>query len=169
MSQLFARKALLQDGWSDNVRLTIRAGRIEAIETGVARDDREAALGILIPGLGNAHSHAFQRALAGHTEQRSPAHRDTFWTWREKMYELAARVDPEALTAIASQAYSEMLASGYTAVAEFHYLHTAPGNAADDAMLAAIREAADRSGIRVTYVPVLYERGGFDEHEIGAT
>jgi formimidoylglutamate deiminase len=165
MSQHFARKALLQDGWSDNVRLTIRAGRIEAIETDVARDDREPALGILIPGLGNGHSHAFQRALAGHTEQRSPAHRDTFWTWREKMYELAARVDPEALTAIASQAYSEMLASGYTAVAEFHYLHTAPGNAADDTMLAAIREAADRSGIRVTYVPVLYERGGFDEPE----
>ena len=111
MSQLFARKALLQDGWSDNVRLTIRAGRIEAIETGVARDDREPALGILIPGLGNGHSHAFQRALAGRTEQRSPAHRDTFWTWREKMYELAARVDPEALTAIFAE-WRRVLAAG---------------------------------------------------------
>jgi formimidoylglutamate deiminase len=165
MSQLFARKALLHDGWSDNVRLTVRAGRIESIETDVTPDDREPALGIVIPGLGNGHSHAFQRALAGHTEERSPADRDTFWTWREKMYELAARVDPEALAAIASQAYSEMLAAGYTAVAEFHYLHTAPGNAANDAMLTAIVDAADRSGIRVTYVPVLYERGGFDEPE----
>ena len=165
MSQLFARKALLQDGWSDRVRLTIRSGRIESIETGVTPDDGEPSLGIVIPGLGNGHSHAFQRALAGHTERRSPAHRDNFWTWREKMYALAARLNPGALAAIASQAYSEMLASGYTAVAEFHYLHTAPGDVSDGTMLAAILEAAERSGIRVTYIPVLYERGGFDEPE----
>jgi formimidoylglutamate deiminase len=165
MSQLFARKVLLQDGWSDNVRLSVRAGRIGSIEIGATPDDGEPALGIVIPGLGNGHSHAFQRALAGHTEQRSPADRDTFWTWREKMYELAARMDAEALAAIAAQAYCEMLASGYTAVAEFHYLHTTPGDAGDDAMLAAILDAAEQSGIRVTYVPVLYERGGFNEPE----
>ncbi len=136
------------------------------MEPGVAPAAADIDTGILIPGLSNSHSHAFQRALAGRTERRSPQGKDNFWTWRERMYELAARLDADALTAIATQAYNEMLASGYTAVAEFHYLHTPPaGGHDDDAMLDAILGAAGRSGIRMTYVPVLYERAGFDQPE----
>ena len=165
MTTLLARKALLPDGWTDNVRLTLDGGHISAVEPGVAPGNDEA-LGYLIPGLCNAHSHAFQRALAGHTEQRSPAGRDNFWSWRERMYELAGRVSAEALTAIARQAYCEMLRSGYTSVAEFHYLHRDPtdGNATDT-MFEAIVTAARDSGIRLTYVPVHYERAGFEDPE----
>ena len=166
MTSLFATKALLPDGWRDNVRLTLDGGRISATQAGVTAAPEDELTGFAIPGLCNAHSHAFQRALAGHTEQRSPAGRDSFWTWRERMYELAGRVDSAMLTAIARQAYCEMVASGYTAVAEFHYLHrdTAQPDK-HDAMLQALVSAADDSGIRLTYVPVLYERAGFDDDE----
>ena len=117
---IFARKALLQKGWADDVRFTIADGRIADIQRGTAVEGGEFAAGVVIPGLGNAHSHAFQRALAGRTERRSPRGKDNFWTWRERMYELAGELDPESLAAISAQAYSEMLASGYTGVAEFH-------------------------------------------------
>ena len=163
---IFARKALLQKGWADDVRFTIADGRIAGIQPGTAVEGSEFVAGVVIPGLGNAHSHAFQRALAGRTERRSPRGKDNFWTWRERMYELAGQLDPESLAAIAAQAYSEMLASGYTGVAEFHYLHAvAGGRHPEGAMAEAILAAARRSGIRLTYVPVLYERAGFDEPE----
>ena len=167
METIFARKALLQKGWTQNVRFRIAAGRIQEIEPATAPEQDDYVAGCVIPGLSNAHSHAFQRALAGHTEQRSPAGRDNFWSWRERMYELAAKVSAELLQSIATQAYSEMLASGYTSVAEFHYLHREPGAAHDDdAMFNAIRCAAESSGIRLTYVPVLYERAGFESSAV---
>jgi len=166
MTVLFARKALLSGGWTDNVRLTVDAGRITGIEPGETPVDGDERLGCVIPGLCNAHSHAFQRALAGHTEQRSPAGRDNFWSWRERMYELAGRVSAAALVAIARQAYCEMLRSGYTAVAEFHYLHRDPTDPESvDSMFDAIVTAARESGIRLTYVPVHYERAGFEDPE----
>ncbi|MCH9695633.1 MAG: formimidoylglutamate deiminase [Gammaproteobacteria bacterium] len=164
MKTVFAKKALLTDGWTDNVRLSVAGGRIQAIEAGATATSGDAVAGYVIPGLCNAHSHAFQRALAGHTEQRSPAQHDNFWTWRERMYELANVVDADALTAIATQVYTEMLASGYTTVAEFHYLHRDPQNPdATDTMFDAITAAAATSGIRLTYVPVHYERAGFND------
>ena len=139
MTTVFARKALLPDGWADDVRLEIASGRIAGLEKGASAAPGDTLVGSIIPGLCNAHSHAFQRALAGHTEQRSPAGQDSFWTWRERMYELAGVVDAQALTAIARQAYCEMLASGYTSVAEFHYLHRDPKNPdAEDSMFEAI-------------------------------
>lgn len=166
MTAIFANKALLPEGWRDNVRVTVSGGLIEDIEIGVSVATGDEPAGCVIPGLCNAHSHAFQRALAGHTEQRSPAGRDSFWSWRERMYELAGSIDAAALTAIARQAYCEMLTSGYTAVAEFHYLHRDPKDPdKQDAMLDAIVEAARDSGIRLTYVPVLYERAGFDDRK----
>ncbi len=164
MTTILARKALLPDGWADDVRLEIGDGRIREVTAAAGTDD--SALGCLIPGLCNAHSHAFQRALAGHTEERSPAGRDNFWSWRERMYALAGRVSADALEAIACQAYCEMLAAGYTSVAEFHYLHRDPaGKRQGDAMFEAIAAAAERSGIRLTYVPVHYERAGFEDPE----
>jgi formimidoylglutamate deiminase len=166
MSTIFARKALLHKGWAENVRIQVAAGRIEKIASEQLADPDDIVAGIVIPGLANAHSHAFQRALAGHTEQRGPDDKDNFWTWRSRMYRLAGVVDADRLTAIARQAYTEMLASGYTAVAEFHYLHCEPGGLMnDDVMLQAIVTAAADSGIRLTYVPVLYERAGFDQPE----
>ncbi len=164
MTTLFARKALLPNGWTDHVRLHLDDGRIGRIEAGVEAARGDDQLGYVIPGLCNAHSHAFQRALAGHTEQRSPEGRDNFWTWRERMYELAGRVSAGALTAIARQAYCEMLRAGYTSVAEFHYLHRDPTDGdAVDTMFEAITTAACDSGIRLTYVPVHYERAGFED------
>ena len=166
MTTLFARKALLPGGWNDDVRLTLANGRIRDVAIGASPGDSEETLGCVIPGLCNAHSHAFQRALAGHTEQRSPAGRDNFWSWRERMYELAGRVSAEVLVAIARQAYCEMLRSGYTSVAEFHYLHRDPLDSnATDTMFEAIVTAARDSGIRLTYVPVHYERAGFEDPE----
>ena len=166
MMHIFARKALLQKGWADDVRLTIADGRIAGIQRDASATGADFIAGVVIPGLGNAHSHAFQRALAGRTERRSPRGKDNFWTWRERMYELAGDLDPESLAAIAAQAYSEMVASGYTGVAEFHYLHAvAGGRHPEGAMAEAILAAACSSGIRLTYVPVRYERAGFEQPE----
>ena len=163
MKTVFARQALLPNGWADNVRMTVDSGILSAIESGALAAPGDVSVDYAMPGLGNAHSHAFQRALAGHTEERSPSGSDNFWTWRERMYQLADVVDAEALTAIARQAYCEMLTSGYTSVAEFHYLHRDPTTGdADDRMFEAIRHAARDAGIRLTYVPVHYERAGFD-------
>ena len=159
MTTVFARKALLPNGWSDNVRLDVAAGSLRSVEPDVTPGPDDVVLGCVLPGLANAHSHAFQRALAGHTEQRSPAGKDSFWTWRKRMYALAARIDAEALYAIARQAYTEMLGAGFVAVTEFHYLHGTPG------MFDALKRAAADSGIRLTYTPVLYERAGFDQPE----
>ena len=164
MHQILARRALLRTGWADNVVLTVRNGEISRVLVGVAPGSPvDLVAGIVIPGLTNAHSHAFQRALAGRTEYRSGAERDSFWTWRERMYELTARLDPGSLTAIARQAYAEMLAAGYTSVVEFHYLFRDRAGREDaGAMFGALARAARDSGIRLTYVPVLYERAGFD-------
>lgn len=159
MSNVFARKALLESGWAADVRIILDGGRIGAVETGTTSEPGDCIAGIVIPGLCNAHSHAFQRALAGRTEVRSPKGDDTFWTWRDRMYALAARLDGETLSAIASQAYSEMIASGFTSVVEFHYLLS------DPALVDAIFDAAERAGIRLTFIPVLYERAGFDKQE----
>ncbi len=167
MSTVFASKALLESGWASDVRIEISSGVISRIDVNEARSGDDTELGFVIPGLCNAHSHAFQRALAGHTEQRSPAGCDNFWTWRERMYELAGRVDADSLTAIARQAYCEMLCSGYTSVIEFHYLHRDPASRqTTDTMFAAISAAAADSGIRLTYVPVLYERAAFNDSEL---
>jgi formimidoylglutamate deiminase len=166
MSSIFARKALLADGWADNVQLHIEAGRIAAIAENARATAEIPEFGIVIPGLANAHSHAFQRVLAGHTEERGPASKDNFWTWRSRMYALAGKIDAAALQAIARQVYGEMVATGYTSVAEFHYLHNEPGTAeTSEAMFEAIAAAAELSGIRLTYVPVLYERAGFEQPE----
>ena len=163
MKRILARRALLNDGWAEDVLLGIRDGEIVEVSAGVPSPPAaDVTTGIVIPGLTNAHSHAFQRALAGRTEHRSRAERDSFWTWRERMYELTGRLDAESLTAIARQAYTEMLASGYTSVVEFHYLFRDGAGGDGDAMFEALRRAARDSGIRLIYVPVLYERAGFD-------
>jgi len=117
-----------------------------------------------LPGIANLHSHAFQRAMAGMAERQTDP-RDSFWTWRETMYAMAARFDAGLLQAVAAQLYVEMLEAGYTTVCEFHYLHHAADgtpHAQPDAMSQALLRAARETGIRITLLPVLYMTGGFD-------
>ena len=123
-----------------------------------------------LPGIANLHSHAFQRAMAGMAERQGDPN-DSFWTWRETMYGMAARFSPGLLHAVAAQLYVEMLETGYTSVCEFHYLHHRPdGGFYDDraAMSQALIEAARDTGIRLTLLPVLYMTGGFDGRALSA-
>jgi formimidoylglutamate deiminase len=118
----------------------------------------------VVPGIANLHSHAFQRAMAGLTE-RQQSDADSFWTWREWMYHFAATLSPDDVHAIARQLYIEMLEAGFTSVCEFHYLHhDVDGRpyARPAAMAEAIIAAAQSVGLRLTLLPVLYQRGGFD-------
>lgn len=167
---LFAPHALLPEGWARDVLLQWdAAGVLTHVQTGVAAPSGVArATGPLIPGLPNLHSHAFQRGFAGLTEQRSSpgqgGEADSFWSWRTLMYRFAGSLSPERLEAIATWLYLEMLEAGYTSVCEFHYVHHQPdGQAyADDATLArCLLRAAQRTGIGMTLLPVLYQTGGF--------
>ena len=159
MREIYARKALLPGGWADNVKISIDAGVVAAVEPGAELP--AGTTDVVVPGLANAHSHAFQRALAGRAEYSTG--QDTFWTWRRLMYALAARLDADALEAIAGQLYTEMLCAGYTAVVEFHYVHRDLGDAEiSGAMYEALARAAATAGIRLVYAPVLYERADFD-------
>lgn len=154
--RLSFRRLLTPEGWLRERALVIdAAGTITAIEPAAGPWDGTLAL----PGVPNAHSHAFQRALAGRGEARAGA--DSFWSWREAMYALANRIDAEALYAIARQAYGEMLASGFTAVAEFHYLHHRRDGGRGPEMAEAVVAAARDAGIRLRLLPVLYQQGGF--------
>ncbi len=121
--------------------------------------------GPVLPGLVNAHSHAFQRAFAGLAERRSSA-QDDFWSWRDRMYGVALRIDADMLRDVATQLYGELLAGGYTQVCEFHYLHHGTdGSAYTDplTMSRALVQAAADAGIGLTLLPVLYERAGFTQ------
>jgi formimidoylglutamate deiminase len=162
---LFAERALLPDGWADDVLLTIDGqGRIASVAPGGERGDAERAPGAVVPGMPNVHSHAFQRGIAGRTGGVSAAGDDSFWSWREAMYAFVDRVEPETFAAIAAQAYVEMVKAGYTAVAEFHYVHHhRDGHPYADAAELAGRaiEAADEAGIALTLLPVFYAHAGF--------
>ena len=159
---LWAEQALTADGWQRHVRLEIGTdGRIAAVEPGSPVGGRHA--GILLPAPANLHSHAFQRAMAGLTEQRGPDPRDSFWTWRRLMYRFLERIGPEEVESIAAFAQMQMLEAGFAAVAEFHYVHHQPGGApyANLAELSnRIVAAASATGIGLTLLPVLYRYGG---------
>lgn len=124
----------------------------------------EIVNGIALPGFQNAHSHAFQYAMAGLAEIHPAGIHDDFWTWREAMYQCALSVDPDSLQAIATMLYAEMLRHGYTHVAEFHYLHhDKNGKPYSNIAELGLRhlEAAKEVGIGITLIPVFYQRGGF--------
>lgn len=163
MTAFFAETAWLPDGWTRDVRLEVDGeGTFAAVTPGGDPAGAERLRGPVIPGMPNLHSHAFQRAMAGLTERAGGG--DSFWTWRSVMYGFLDRLGPEELEAVAAQLYIEMLKAGYTAVAEFHYVHHDPaGNAyADPAELSRrVLAAARRTGIRLTHLPVLYAHSGF--------
>ena len=160
-------RVLTPEGWLAPGRVeTGTDGRIAAVEAG---EGGERIGGVALPGMPNLHSHAFQRAMAGLTERAGPG-ADSFWTWREVMYGFVSRLTPDDVEAIAAQLYCEMLKAGYTAVAEFHYLHHAPdgGPYADLAEMAErVTGAAGRTGIALTLLPVLYNAGGFGGTPVG--
>jgi formiminoglutamate deiminase len=151
------------------VLVEVENGRFSRVERLVETPPADAARldGLTIPGLANAHSHAFHRALRGRTE----AGQGSFWNWRELMYVLADALDPDAYHALARATFAEMALAGFTAVGEFHYLHHGPGgqpyqdpNEIGRALVAAAREA----GIRITLLDACYLRGGFDRPLEGA-
>ena len=160
METFHAERLWTPGGWRIDAGFTHDGGRIVECEGAQPSEGSAWAL----PGIANLHSHAFQRAMAGLAErQTNPA--DSFWTWRDTMYRFASRFDPDTLRAVAAQLYAEMLEAGYTTVCEFHYLHHgANGQPYADpaAMSRALIQAARDTGIRLTLLPVLYMRGGFD-------
>ncbi len=178
---LWAPRAWLPEGWRERVLLRIGAdGCWAEVSTGVSQPPPGTQVldAPLLPGLVNAHSHAFQRAFAGLAERRETV-ADDFWSWRDRMYRVAQRVTPEQLSAIAAQLYVELLRGGYTEVCDFHYLqhdvdgrpygdaHGEPTSAAANtdplALSWALADGAEQAGLGLTLLPVLYERAGFGE------
>jgi formimidoylglutamate deiminase len=164
MPAWFAAHALLPGGWARDVLIEAdAAGAIAAVTPGATPGAARRLPGHVIPGVPNLHSHAFQRAMAGGAERRSPAGQDSFWTWRETMYRFVARFSPEDAEAVAAQLHVELLEHGFTALCEFHYLHHQPDGTphADPAEMARRNiAAARRSGIGLTMLPSLYRHGG---------
>ncbi len=163
MSTIHASQLLTSRGWKSSTRLHVEAGFITAVEPDVppqAGDERHA---VIVPALPNLHSHAFQRGMAGLAETRGSS-RDDFWSWRETMYRFASNMSPPQLEAVASQAYMEMLETGFCRVGEFHYLHhDLAGRPYADVgeMSGRIAAAACATGIGLTLLPVFYAHASF--------
>ena len=164
----FRFKGILQcEDWLSPAYVGIdRDGVIQFISTVPPKEGAavETVDGYALPGFQNAHSHAFQYAMAGWAENHASGVEDDFWTWREEMYKCALSVDPDQAEAIAAMLYAEMVRQGYTHVAEFHYLHHNK-QGKPYTSLAEMGErmvsAAETAGIRITLVPVFYQKGGF--------
>lgn len=159
----------LEHAWLDThvepgVALDVSDGRITAVSENTATPPPGAEIlrGLTLPGLANAHSHAFHRALRGTVQVGS----GTFWTWREIMYSFADRLTPDTYHALARTVYAEMALAGVTAVGEFHYVHHTPGGtpyADPNAMGEALVAAADEAGIRITLLDTAYVSSGFGQ------
>lgn len=155
--------ALLPGGWAKDVQVTVDGDAIASVAHGVSEHAGERVSGIALPGLSNLHCHAFQRGMAGLAERRGPA-ADSFWTWREVMYRFLGRLTPDDIGAIAAFAYMQMLERGFTALAEFHYLHhDIDGRPYADLgeMAGRLAGAAAATGIGLTLLPSFYANSGF--------
>ena len=156
----WSEHAWLPGGPAQGVRIEVVDGRIASVEDGVgARPGDRPLAGLTFPGFANTHSHAFHRALRGRTHSGG----GTFWTWRELMYAVAARIDPDSYLALARATFAEMALAGVSAVGEFHYVHHAPSGspyADPNAMGTALIQAAKDAGIRLTLLDSCYLSGG---------
>ena len=163
MTSIHVKSALTPAGWQKNVRLKIEDGRIVSVEASTAAQPGDERHDILVPGMPNLHSHAFQRGMAGLAETRGPG-ADSFWSWRNVMYRFALSMTPDHAEAVASQLYMEMLEAGFSRVGEFHYLHhDIDGRPyADISEIAQrIAAAASHTGIGLTLLPVFYAHSTF--------
>lgn len=175
MKIIHAKQALLPEGWVDNVFVTVAVnGCIQSVDdVGDATAKTSAqdivSVSTLLPSPVNAHSHSFQRALAGLTEKRGQNSNDSFWTWRQLMYTFLDKLTPDQIEAITAFVQMEMLEAGYATNVEFHYLHHQPGGAEYD-NLAELSErifaATQTSGIGLTLLPVHYQFGGCDQRSL---
>ena len=166
MTAHWLERAYVDGRTVDSVRVEIADGRFAAVEVGAEPGDAHRLAGLTIPGLANCHSHAFHRALRGRTQRE----RGTFWTWREQMYGVAARLTPDTYYALARATYREMVLGGVTCVGEFHYLHHGPdGTPYDDpnAMGEALLAAAADAGIRITLLDTCYLAAGIGREPEG--
>ncbi len=160
----FFASAWLPAGWRHRVRVAVRDGIITEVYCATTAAPGDTHLALVIPGVPNLHSHAFQRAMAGLAERRGPNGTDDFWSWREVMYRFLGRIDADELETIAAYAYADMLEAGFTSVGEFHYLHRSPQNTLyQDPAELALRHAAaaERTGMGLTLLPVFYESSQF--------
>lgn len=163
--RIHAKRILTAAGWQHDKTLSIENGIVSNIESGDVNASEHYHT--IIPGMINCHSHAFQRAFAGYSEQGSEG-QDSFWTWRKVMYDFLAKLSIKDAGVIASQLYVEMLKQGYTRVAEFHYLHHDIGGASEHgakAMAEEIMNSAQVTGLGLTLLPVLYQYSGFGKQE----
>lgn len=162
MQVIFARRARTVNGWEENLRVTLRGGKIESLQNNAVLQEGDTQVDVLLPAMANLHSHSFQRAMAGMTEVRA-AGKDSFWTWRELMYRFARNITPEQYQAIAALVFMEMQEAGYASVGEFHYVHHQKDGTAYDArseLSQRVFAAAAQTGIGLTHLPVLYSYGG---------
>ncbi len=170
MTKIIAKQALTPQGWVENICVEIAPdGIITSITT--HKNEMPDAVDILLPAPVNAHSHSFQRAMAGKTEGRGPESKDSFWTWRAQMFRFLQKLSPDHVEAIAAMVQMEMLESGYATNVEFHYLHhqidgTPYDNLAE--MAERIAAAAAQTGIGLTLLPVHYQYANSNGAALGA-
>ncbi|HMM97108.1 formimidoylglutamate deiminase [Phycicoccus sp.] len=160
MTTYWCEHAVLPGGARRHVRVVTERGRVVEVLAEVPIEPGDTLLrGLVVPGFANAHSHVFHRALRGRTHGEG----GNFWTWREGMYALAGRLDPDGYRALATAVFAEMVLAGYTVVGEFHYLHHGAGGVPYDdpnAMGTALVDAARAAGIRLTLLDTVYLAGG---------
>jgi formiminoglutamate deiminase len=159
MTTYWAEHAWLPDGLVAGVTLEVAEGRFTRVEPGTPPADATRMAGVVLPGFADVHGHAFHRALRGRTH----ADGGTFWSWREAMYAVAARLDPDSYLALARTTYTELARAGVSTVGEFHYLHHGPGGVPyhdPNVMAEALRQAAADAGVRLTLMDTCYLAGG---------
>ena len=166
MQSYFLKSALLPQGWYHDVRVTTERGVFKTINLNAQLQPEDQLLSTVIPAMPNVHSHVFQRAMAGLSEFRKTAKgsltqnhssEDSFWTWRELMYQLAGQLDSEILYEVAKKCYQEMRDAGYGSVCEFHYVHRAKSKSTDFITHSEVLlKAAAETGLPITLLPVLY-------------
>jgi formiminoglutamate deiminase len=167
MTAYLLERAWVGDRFRDDVLVEVDDGRFTAVTPDADPPRAIPVRGLVVPGLANTHSHAFHRALRGRTQRE----RGTFWTWRDQMYDVAGRLDPDTYLALARATYREMAAAGITGVGEFHYLHHQPDGtryADPNEMAQVLVHAAREAGVRLTLIDTLYLSSGFGAAPEGA-
>ena len=162
MSSFFAERALLPGGWADNVSIETTDGVFSTVtEDSDPAEGATRLSGLVLPGLANSHSHAFHRAL----RSRTHALGGSFWTWRDLMYSVGLKLNPDSYHDLARAVFAEMLEAGFTAVGEFHYLHhdvDGTPYSEPNVMAEGLIAAAEEVGIRISLLDTVYLHGGLD-------